>query len=70
MREVGDRRGERFRVGRRLLLQFGAPGWKRGINQNKLRNAKREDGAKQGITNGVGRRPPLLSSLVGVITII
>ena len=35
----------RVRVGRRLLLQFGAPGWKRGINQNKLRNAKREDGA-------------------------
>ena len=52
----------RVRVGRRLLLQFGAPGWKRGINQNKLRNAKREDGAKQGVTIGVGRRPSLLSS--------
>ena len=39
------------RVGHRLLLLSRAPGWKRGINQNKLRNAKREDGAKQGITN-------------------
>ena len=27
-------------------VQSGAPGWKRGINQNKLRNAKREDGGR------------------------